>query len=181
MLIKKCFILVSIFILSTICVFADETIRAENNAYRHNNKGLIYLDEKYYYGAIKEFEIAIGLNPDSQASATYYINLARTYDIIGYPDLATKNYEKALSLYPLYFDYYVKVVENYKTRGLVKQKLKEFRAKPKNPLNDIVIGLLYIYNGQKSIGVTVLDEFCNKEENLMITTGVRNYLKQITK
>lgn len=160
--------------------FADEQIKAQNNAYRHNNKGLLYLEEKYYYGAIKEFQIAIDLNPNSQAAAVYYVNLGTTYEKIGYFDLAKPCFEKAVRLNILCFDYYLKMVENYKKLGLVSTKLDEYKNNKSSPLNEIVTGLLYIQNGNITTGITVLDEFCNKEPNLLITTGVKEYIKSLT-
>lgn len=161
--------------------FADEVIKAKNNAYIHNNKGLLYLEEKYYFGAIKEFEIAIALNPNSQASATYYTNLGKTYETIGYYDLAKPYYEKAVSLNPLYFDYYLKMVQNYKRLGLIDKKIKEFENKKNSPLNNVVIGLLYIQKGETQTGITILDDFVNNEEKLILTKGVKKYLQEITK
>ena len=61
------------------------TIDPEKNAYDHNNKGIMYLEEKCYYAAIQEFKIAISLNPKTQATAVYFNNLGKTYLIIGYP------------------------------------------------------------------------------------------------
>ncbi|MCD7879887.1 MAG: tetratricopeptide repeat protein [Candidatus Gastranaerophilales bacterium] len=169
------------FISSQIFVCADETIKAQNNAYIHNNRGLMYLSENYYFGAIKEFQMAIDLNPNSQASSAYYINLADTYEKIGYYGIARPYYEKAVSLNPLCFNYYLKMTKNYKTLGIVDEKLAEFEAKKDSPLNDVIIGLLYIQKGQVPTGITVLDDFCDKEPNLLITVGVRNYLNQIVK
>lgn len=159
---------------------ADETIRGENNAYRHNNKGLIYYREKYYFGAIKEFQIAIDLNPKTQAAAVYYLNLGNTYETIGYHDLAKNCFEKALSLNALCFEYYFRLATNYKNLGIVDEKLEEYIAKTNSPLNQIMVGLLYIQKGETSIGITVLDEFCNNEPNLMVTAGVRKYIQEIT-
>ena len=106
MSIKKCIIwLLTIFLCQQASFAADHEIKAQNNAYRHNNKGLVYLSEKYYYGAIKEFQIAIDLNPNTQASAVYYTNLGKTYEKIGYNDLARPCFEKAVSLNVLCFDY----------------------------------------------------------------------------
>ncbi len=161
-------------------VYADEKIEAQRNAYRHNNKGLLYLKDKYYFGAIKEFEIAIDLLPNSQASATFYYNLGKTYETIGYPDKAMPCFEKALKLNVLCFDYYLTLSENYKKLGLTEKKLKEFQDKPYYPLNDIMIGLLYIQKGDVSTGVTTLDLFCDKESKLLVTSGVRKYLEKIT-
>lgn len=181
MFIKKSFIfLITAFLLSQIC-YADENIIAKNNAYRHNNKGLIYLDENYYYGAIKEFQIAIDLNPNSQASAAFYTNLGTTYEKLGYYNLAKPCFEKAVTLNALCFDYYLKMAENYKKLGIVDKKLNEYKKKTNSPLNEIIVGLLYIQKGETSTGMTMLDEFCNKEPKLIITVGVRNYLDNLTK
>ena len=173
-------VLLIIFLFGSNCL-AYEKINAKNNAYIHNNKGLIYLQEKYYFGAIKEFQIAINLNPKSQASATYYTNLGTTYEKIGYPNLAMPCFEKALSLNPLNFSNYLTLAKNYKTLGIAEKKLKDFDSKKDFPLNSVMVGLLYIQTGQTSIGITVLDEFINKEENILITTGVKNYVKELTK
>ena len=155
-------------------------IKAENNAYRHNNKGLMYLEDKYYFGAIKEFQMAIDLLPNTQATATFYTNLGRTYEKIGYPDLAKNCYEKAVSINVLCFDYYLQLAKCYKTLGLLDKKLEEFQNKKTSPLNNIMIGLLYIQKGQTTTGITILDDFCDQEKNLLITAGVKNYLKKIT-
>ncbi len=179
MYLKKILIILILFACSLHFAYADETIRAENNAYRHNNMGLMYLNENYYFGAIKEFQIAIDLLPDKQASAAFYVNLGNTYTKIGYDNLAQKCFEKAVSLNILCFDYYLILAENYKKQGLCDEKILEFQRKTPSPLNDIMIGLLYIQKGQISTGMTVLDEFCNKEPNLIITFGVRQYLDKI--
>lgn len=178
--IKKNFILILLFLAGNV-IFADETIKAQNNAYLHNNKGLIYLEENYYFGAIKEFQMAIDLNPNSQASAVFYYNLGNTYEKIGYPALARPCFEKALQLNVLYFDYYLKLAENYKKLGIAEEKLNEFQQKKSTPLNNIFIGLLFIKTGKTKTGITVLDDFCDKEPKLIITNGVKNYIKQLTK
>ena len=161
--------------------FGYAEIKAENNAYRHNNKGLIYLNENYYFGAIKEFQMAIDLMPEAQGSAVYYVNLADTYDKIGYIELARPNYEKALKLHPLYFDYYYRLAKCYKKLGIAKSKLQEYKKNRNNPLKDIMIGLLYVQTGEVSTGITYLDEFCNREPDLIVTSGVREYINKIVK
>ncbi len=161
--------------------FSYAEIRAENNAYRHNNKGLIYLEENYYFGAIKEFQIAIDLMPEAQGSAVYYVNLGMTYEKLGYPSLALPCYEKALSLHPLYFDYYRRVSECYTKLGIVDKKIEEYRNKKFNPLNAVMLGMLYIQKGEVSLGITILDDFCNNEKELLITSGVKEYIEKIAK
>ncbi len=181
MYLKKFLILLFIYLISVTSVMADEEIKAQNNAYRHNNLGLMYLNENYYFGAIKEFQRAIDLVPDKQASATFYTNLGRTYEKIGYYELAQNCFEKALKLNVLCFDNYLTLAENYKKQGIAGTKLIEFQNKTPYPLNDIMIGLLYIQKGDVSTGMTILDEFCNNEPNLMVTAGVRAYLDKLAK
>lgn len=178
----KNFIAVFLFlILGALCSKAEVTpIKAENNAYRHNNLGLMYLEEKYYYGAIKEFQIAIDLLPNSQATATYYLNLGKAYEAIGYDKLAQPCFEKALNINVLCFDYYLKLAENYRKLNILDEKLIEFQNKSYSPLNNIMIGLIYIKKGHVSTGITILDDFCDKEKNLLITSGVKEYIKSLT-
>ena len=73
------------------------------------------------------------------------------------------------------------MAQNYKKLGIVNQKIKEFRRKKYSPLNDVIIGLLYIQKGETTTGVTILDDFMNKEEKLILTKGVKKYLQEITK
>ena len=181
MSVKKLFAIVLLFCVSAVAANADETIKAENNAYRHNNKGLLYLKENYYFGAIKEFQIAIDLLPSSQASAAFYVNLGTTYEKIGYPSIARPYFEKAVSLNVLCFDYYLKLAENYKKNGIVNEQIIIFEKKDNSPLNDVMLGLLYIQKGDVSTGVIILDDFCNKESKLIITDGVKKYLEKVTK
>lgn len=181
MFIKRTLLSLIIFCIICLSAYPDETIKAQNNAYRHNNKGITYLEEKNFYGAIKEFQIAIDLNPNSQAAAVYYTNLGKTYEKIGYYDLARPCFEKAMSLNTLCFDYYLQLAENYNKLGITDEKLEEFQSRTDSPLNKIMTGLLYIQKGYKTTGITMLDDFCDKEPNLLITTGVKNYLKEITK
>ena len=124
--------------------------------------------------------MAIDLLPDKQASSVFYLNLGKTYEILGYNELAKPCFEKAVSLNILCFDNYLKMAENYKKLGIVEQKLNEFKNNNNSPLNNVIIGLLYIQNGEVTTGITVLDDFCDKEPNLIITSGVKNYIKELT-
>lgn len=157
------------------------TVDAENNAARHNNLGLIYLKEYYYFGAIKEFELAIELNPNTQASSVYYNNLGRTYIIIGYPELAEVKFIEAIKKYPLQFEYYKNLVEAYGKQNILNDKLQYHKKNRKNALDDITIALIYGAMGKTQIEVTMLDEFCNSEPDLLITPAIRKYVKEQAK
>lgn len=181
MYIKNWIILIILLFCSVNASIADEVIKAQNNAFFHNNKGLNYLKENYYFGAIKEFQMAIDLSPNTQASSTFYTNLGLTYEKIGYPILAQPLFEKAVKLNPLYFENYVKMTSNYKKLGILEAKLEEYQTKLDNPLNNIVVGLIYIQKGDIATGITILDDFCDKEKNLIITPGVKAYIDRVVK
>lgn len=162
------------------CSELHSRIDAVNNAYRHNNIGLDYVRERYYYGAIKEFQIAINLNPDTQATSVYYNNLGKTYIKIGYPGLAAECFEKAVKQYPLNFEYYDNLVDAYARKGVVGAKLKQYKANRKSYLDDVIIGLLYEAKGNVSTAVTVYDDFCAREPDLVITPAVKKRIRKLT-
>ena len=85
-------------------------IRAEKDAFYHNNLGLNYLKDRIYYAAIQEFKIAISLSPTTQASAIFMNNLGETYNFIGYPDLAIPCFEDAIKLYGLNLKLYLNLI-----------------------------------------------------------------------
>ena len=51
----------------------------------------------------------------------------------------------------------------------------------KNPLDKVMLGLLYAESGQTRMGIMTLDDFCMREPDLILTHGVRNYLRDLTK
>lgn len=153
-------------------------IEAEKNAYFHNNLGLNYLQDKYYYAAIQEFKIAISLSPETQSAAIPYNNLGDVYMIIGYPDLAEDCYLNALKLYGLNLQYYINLAKCYKALGTINEKISTIDIKT-NPYNKILKGLMLIEVGNKRDGIIMLDEFCSVEPDLIITGGIRSYIKKL--
>lgn len=157
------------------------TIDAVPNAYIHNNKGINYMNERCYYAAIQEYKIAISLSPNVQATAVFYNNLGEAYMIIGYPDYAQDCFERAIQQYSLNFKYYLNLAQCYKARGIVPLKIQEYKANDENPLNKIIVGLLYVENDELSRGIITLDEFSMSEPDLMITPAVRQHVKDLVK
>ncbi len=173
-------LLLSIFTL-TAATDLHYVIDAETNAAMHNNLGLRCLKEKYFFGAIKEFQIALQLNPNTQSSAVYYNNLGRTYIIIGYPELAENNFRNAIKKYPLNFEYYLNLIDSYSRQDKIEEMLNYHKRNRKNNLDDIIIALLYGQLGEKKTEITMLDEFCNNEPNLIITSAIKKYIFSKTK
>lgn len=156
-------------------------IDAVKNSVMHNNIGMNHFNEGYYYGAIQEFKIAISLNPNSQASAGYYDNLGRTYLIIGYPTMAEDCFVNAIRLNPMNLSYRQHLADTYRRMGnaTLNNKLKEYLSS-KNPLDSVMVGLLYIAKGDTNAGIIKLDEFCITQSNLILAEGVKAYLKTIS-
>ena len=155
-------------------------IDAVTNASRHNTLGTEYLLERCYYAAIQEFKIAISLNPDTQASAVYYNNLGETYMKIGFPNLAQDCFERALKLYGLNFQYYQNLTACLKKMRLAGRMIPKYKAST-NPLDKVMLGLLYVETGDIQKGIMTLDDFCMSEPDLILTQGVRSYLRDLTR
>lgn len=156
------------------------TIDATKNAFLHNNMGLRYMSEHLYNAAIEEFKIAISLAPNTQATAVYYKNIGDAYMAIGSPAQAKQPYEDAIKQYGLNFQYYKDLAKCYKALGQIPSKITEY-SNNANPLNKIMLGLLYIENGNLKRGIIILDEFVMHEPDLIITPAIKQYIKEKTK
>lgn len=152
-------------------------IDATKNAFLHNNMGLRYMEEHCYYAAIQEFKIAISLNPNTQATAVYYKNIGDAYMATGYPEMARQPYEDAIHQYSLNLQYYQNLAKCYKKLGLVNSKIAEY-SKSKTPLDKVMLGILYVENGNLKRGIIVLDEFIASEPDLLITPAVKQFVKE---
>jgi len=183
---KKFFILLSLILLGITEAYAaggtavTYVIDPEKNAYEHNNKGLVYAEEKFYYAAIQEFKMAISLNPKTQATAVYFNNLGKVYMTIGYPDLALDCFLNAVTQYSLNFEYYKNLVECYKALNQIPTQLRVYKSKDfKNPLDKVMLGLLYEYSGNKKKAIIVLDEFVSEEPGLIISSAVKQHIQKL--
>ena len=154
------------------------TIDAEKDAFLHNNVALNYLNDRCYYAAIQEFKIAIQLSPNTQSTAVFKNNLGETYDKIGYPEMARVCFEDAIELYSLNFKYYLNLIECYAKLNILETKIKELQNSEKT-YDRIKLGLLYIKNDEKRKGIIILDEFCAKEADLLITPTIQQYIKDV--
>ena len=182
-MIKKFAILIFILAFTPLTCLAKTgfPIDVSKNAAGHNNLGLMRLEDGYYDMAIAEFQLAIELNPNSKACATYYNNLGTTYLKVGRNEDAQIAFENAIKISPLTFSYYQNVVQSYKMQGILNSKIKQYQTmEDKNSLYKVILGLCYIENGDLRRGIIKLDEFCMQEPYLITTSGVKKYLKELT-
>lgn len=163
------------------CYSEVYVIDAVKNSVLHNNLGMNYFNEGYYFGAIQEFKIAISLNSNTQASANYFDNLGRTYLAIGYPDLSEDCFLNAIKLNPMNLSYRQHLADAYRRMGkdVLNSKI-DYYLKSDNPLDAVMVGLLYIEKGDIEAGIIKLDEFHIINSNLILAQGVRTYLKTIS-
>lgn len=150
-------------------------IRAEKDAFYHNNLGINHLKDRVYYAAIQEFKIAISLSSSTQSSAIFYNNLGETYNFIGYPDLAIDCFENAIMLYGLNFKYYLNLIDCYINLGMANDKITELKNSD-DVYNKLKLGILYIKTGEKRRGINLLDEICASEPDLLITPAIKQYI-----
>jgi tetratricopeptide (TPR) repeat protein len=171
-----------------------DKINASNNAEMHNNWGVNYLEEGDYFAAIKEFKIAIALNPSKQTTAVYFNNLGQTYmelsKIQKKHKLSTENgdfahwaeisFDTAIEQDCMNMNYYKSLVQSYKAQGKLSEKLKEYKAKTeKDPFAQIVVVLIYKEQGKKRNAQISLDEFISKYPDLLITQSLKMYAKEL--
>lgn len=181
---KKTFLVLSLFLIVFITVGYTKpdvySIDAEKNAVVHNNLGLEAMDDEEYFTAIQEFSLAILLNPKTQATAVYYNNLGQAYMKLGCYKDAQGCFEKAVKQYSLNFLYYQNLVKSFKAQNILQAKKAVYEEKSeKSSLSMIILGLIYVENGDVRRGIIKLDEFCMKEPELLITPAVRNYIQTI--
>lgn len=154
-------------------------IDAQRNAVDHNNRGVIYMQDRYYAPAIKEFQLAVLLDPDTQASSVYYANLANCYMKIGYPALAQDTLQRAIKLNPMNFALYQDLAVVYKRLGITSQKVKYYQKdSAKNPLSQVMVGMILMEENKTDAGLAKLQEFVYTEPDLIITNGVKKYIDE---
>ena len=193
MLFKRALAILFILFCITPSVRADllQPIDAEANAQTRNNRGVMYMREKDYFAAIKEFKIAIGVNPNHQTSAVYYNNLGRAYlelaKIQKEHNLPTKNanfasyaqesFESAIKQDCLQLSFYKNLVLSFELQGTLNSKRKQYSSDTTNPFNLIIVALIDERLGNKRNMQIALDDFIASYPKLLITVSLKDYLK----
>lgn len=167
-------------------------VDAAKNANWHNRRGANYFKEQDYFAALKEFKMAIALNPNSQSTAVYYNNLGKVYLIFGeiqrgrnltradadFTLMAQTCFERAIQFDCMKFEYYKNLVRSYELLGVTASK-KAFLLKNLNvnPFNAIIIGIIYAKEGNIIPARGILEQFVIKNPDLIITNDVKKFLQ----
>jgi len=168
-----------------LCQGGTFVIDPTKNAIWHNEKGMSFLDLKYYGAAIREFQIAILLNPESEASSAFYNNLGMTYYKIDDYNSAEKNFQRAFELKPFYLEYYKNFINTYKKRNL----LGILTVKNTNALitdeKDIqallMLGLIHQDLGNIELAAGYLRKFVRLAPNLSVSKQLKPAIKELEK
>jgi len=194
----KIFLAILFFLVSITPSMADLTevsitppVDAQKNANWHNKRGTNYFREQDYFAALKEFKLAIALNPNSQSTAVYYNNLGKVYLVFGeiqrgrnltradadFSKMAESCFEKAIQLDCMKFEYYKNLVRCYELLGISAQR-RDFLLKNLgvNPFNAIIIGIIYAKEGKIIPARGILEQFAVQNPDLIITNDVKKFL-----
>ncbi|MEI7475727.1 MAG: tetratricopeptide repeat protein [bacterium] len=155
------------------------------NSYLHNNIGLQYEKDGYYYAAIEEFKIAILLNPHSASAGSYYNNLGRMYLIARRYDLAGPCFQKAIKINSNFIEFYQNLIKTYKAQRKLSYALNNYiKTVKNNPTNSqawLTLGLIYREMKNNDKALDCFDKFLEIEPNLYMSVDVRNIIKAMDK
>lgn len=168
-------------------------VDASSNAKMHNNLGTMYFNNKDYFAAIKEYRIAIGINPNSQATAIYFNNLGKTYLVLGkiqkrnglplrgwddFSKMAVVCFEEAISKDCMKLEYYENMVEAYELTGQLHAKKNYFLANKDEKFNIIPAAIILKKLNEEDYANMLLDDFISKNPNIIITDDLKKIIEK---
>lgn len=173
-------------------VYAQESIRgldgfvfnkidATKNARVHSNMGNIYFAENNYISALKEYQIAFNLVPNSQASAVYLYNIAQCFVKLNDYNSALKAIKGAIEKDSINITYYDFLAQCCIKLGIYETEIQKLINDTKNPYNRVVVGLIYLKTNQKNNAIIIFDEFINQYPKMIITNDIKMIMNKINK
>ncbi len=169
------------------------TVDATKAAQRHNNLGTLYLKDRDLFAAIKEYRIAIAINPDSQTTAVYFNNLGKVYLILGeiqkrnnlplqgwddFSIMAKISFEEAITKDCMKLEYYQNLIKAYELTGETNSKKEFFLSnRDKNPFNVIPAAIILKKQGQEQSANMLLDDFVSENPDIIISKDLKKLIK----
>ena len=94
--------------------------------------------------------------------------------------MALDCFKNALTQYSLNFEYYQNLADCYQKLSQIEKQISEYSStQDNNPLNKVMLGILYEKAGNKKKAIITLDEFASAEPNLIITPAVKEHIQQL--
>lgn len=159
--------------------YVEGKIDATKNARVHSNMGNIYFDEKKYISALKEYEIAYNIAPNTQASGAYLYNIAKCYMALGNYNLAKNAIEGAIKKDCINLTYYSTLVDCFIKLGIENSELNKHIQDLSNPYNRVIIGLIYLKTGRLAQARATFDDFITRYPKMIITQDIEALLRQM--
>ena len=162
-------------------------VDAQRAAQSHNNKGVDFYNDKDYMAAIKEFKIALGINPNNQTSAVYHNNLGRTYLALArlgaqgapFAYWAQVSFESAIAQDCMNLGFYKNLVDSFALQGNMGERLTYYsKDTSKNPFSSIVVALIYERQGNRQAAAALLSDFVKTFPDLIITNDIKKHLRE---
>ena len=157
----------------------NNVLDASKNAKSHSNMGNIYFEEKNYVAAIKEYEIAFNLAPNTRLASTYLYNISRCYMVIQRYDLAYKALLGAISKDYMNITYYNALADCAIALGNIQNEIKKLNTDTKNPYNKITVGMIYLKTGKIREAKTIFDDFIAKNPDNIMSDDIKTILKNL--
>lgn len=167
------------------CQGSTFTINATQNAAKHNNTGIDYLNDGYYIQAIQEFKLAIMLNPHSTVTASFYNNLGNAYIKINRYDWAQTSFEQSISINPNFYDYYKKLIFTYKKQNIMLDMLSKYKSILDSDITAssawLMSGLIYYELGDFKASLDCLERYTFLEPDLILTEAIKKKNEELKK
>lgn len=159
--------------------YIENQIDAKKNARLHNNMGNIYFDEKKYFSALAEYQIAFNLDNESQSSGVYLYNIARTMMILKDYSGAKRAIEGAIFKDCMNITYYTTLVDCLIKLNIEEKEITKYINDNKNPYNRIIVGLIYLKTNKIMQARATFDDFLIQYPDMQISDDIRAILNNI--
>lgn len=155
------------------------------NAIKHNSKGMWHARWGNYYAAIEEYKIAIGLNPETAVSSSFYNNLGQVYMQVEKPGWAITCFENAIRLNPNCMFYYDNLIDGYFENKEIDNQEKIFLRKVdvsfEDSYNWLILGLIQEKKKDYVKAVKSFNNYLLLEPEIVLRSAVKNKTEKMLK
>lgn len=135
----------------------------DENAIHHFREGQKWMEVGQYDAAVREFQIAIRLKPDTVMTAAIYNNLGLSYMKVQQFPKAIVSFQQAISLNPNFSLYYENLVKAYGKSGAVPAAIRQLEQAVIHNRDDVqawyLLGLLHHAAGDAEAAERALQTF----------------------